>query len=359
MIRRGVAVVTLILLCVGGRGELVAEPRDLLDQFRDLASRSLGALEAYGADGDGADVRPLYALIDEEVIESLDSGGPFASPMFIQGQLDGFAEAWGGVVLGVRAVVGPDARAPLLVGGFSLGTMGRTGSVRVYGRSAGAATLLSVSAWRGAPEVLEWLPTRRGEAQFLVRWTGETSGRGTRALRLDLWRQTGPDTVRVVWSTAEHFPGGLWVAGAEVTPGEVVLRYETRYPGWKPGCEEQTEQVDVYRYQPAAETLALARGHAVNGWHRELQSAVTRFFAALHDRDERTLAELVPDAAVRGRLPAHLDPEPACEGRSPGRPGVVTVAAAEERDGGAAPWSLSWARLSQGWRLAAVEAVLQ
>jgi hypothetical protein len=339
--------------------EVPAEPQDRLERFRALAALTLGALEAHGEDQAGADVAPLYALIDEEIVENLDSGGPFASPAFIQVQLDGFAEAWGAAALRVSATRGARDGAPLLVGSFNLGTLGRTGSLRVYGLgSAGVATVLAVSRRPGTPEVIDWPPTRRGEAQFMVRWVGEGSGRGPRALRLELWRRVGPDDVRVVWSTAERFPDGLWATAVEVKPGEVVLHYELRYPGWKPGCEEQTEQIDVFRYQPTADTLTLARSQPVNPWHRELGLAVARFFAALHSGDQRTLAELVPDPALRGRLPKQLEAEPACEGRSPERPGTVAVAAAEERASGVAPWSLWWTRGASGWRLAAADPVL-
>lgn len=331
---------------------------DRLDRFRAEAVRALGATEVAGEGDDSARVAPLYALIDEEILDSLESGGPFASPAFIQGQLDGFAATWGGAVLRVRAVGAGRTGAPLLVGSFALGTAGRTGSVRVYASGPGGSALLTVSSRSGAPEVLDWPPTRRGEAQFVVRWYGEASGRGTRSLQLDLWRHAGAQDVRVVWSTADRFPEGLWAAGVEVTPGEIVLRYEPRYPGWKPGCDGQTEQVDVYRYEPAMESLILARRHAVNAWHRELQAAVARFFAARHEGDERTLVELVPDTAVWARLPGRLNPEPACEGRAPDRPGAVAVAASEPRGEGLVPWSLWWARGAGGWQLTAAAPVL-
>jgi hypothetical protein len=359
MTRHAIALGALAVALTATAGALPAEPGDRLERFRALAGLTLGALEAHGESGAGADVAPLYALIDEEIVESLGSGGPFASPAFIQAQLDGFVEAWGAVALAVQAVGGTRGGGPLLVGSFSLGTLGGTGALRVYGLDgAGGATLLAVSRRPGRPEVLDWPATQRGEAQFMVRWAGEGSGRGPRAVRLDLWRRTGPDDVRVVWSTAERFPDGLWATAAEVKPGEVTLRYELRYPGWKPGCEEQTEQVDVYRYQPAQETLTLARSQPVNPWHRELGSTVARFLAALREGDQRTLAELVPDPAVRGRLPGRLEAEPACDGRSPERPGTVAVAAAEERAGGVAPWSLWWTRGASGWRLAAADPVL-
>src|SRR5204862_44031 len=89
-------------------------------------------------------------------------------------------------------------------------------------------------------------PAANGAPQFITAWEGAPSGRGTRALRLELARQVG-DSVRVVWSTAEVFPLGLVVRSYAVRPNEIRVRYELHYPGWTPGCEAQTEAEDVYR----------------------------------------------------------------------------------------------------------------
>ena len=40
--------------------------------------------------------RELFALADEEIVENLATGGPFASPDFIQERLEAFMSAWGG-----------------------------------------------------------------------------------------------------------------------------------------------------------------------------------------------------------------------------------------------------------------------
>jgi hypothetical protein len=359
MRRWGLTVALLLAVVLLAAAEAAAGPGDRLDHFRELAARHLGALEAHGESGRVADVTPLYAIIDEEIIESLESGAPFASAPFIQGQLDGFANAWGGVSLAVHPVGGSVGRPPLLVGTFVLGSLGRTGSVRVYTRAPSGATLVGVSGRDGVPEVLDWPSTRGGEAQFLVQWRGETSSDGTQSLRLDLWRQTGPEDVRLVWSTSERFPGGLWVRSAEVRPGEVLVHHALRYPGWKPGCEEQTEQEDTYRYVRERDVMVLVRNRVVNAWHRDLQSTVTRFFEALHRDDRSMLVELIPDGTLRGRLPTTLGPEPACDARVEDQPGRVTVAATENRAGRATPWSLVWARGAQGWRLTAASPVLE
>jgi hypothetical protein len=86
---------------------------------------------------------------------------------------------------------------------------------------------------------------------------------------------------------------------------------------------------------------------------------VGRFLAALAAGNRAALAELVPDRALRGRLPRALAPEPACDQGSPGAPAGVTVAATEERNGRLVPWSLSWRRSPRGWRLHAAAPMLQ
>ena len=94
--------------------------------------------------------------------------------------------------------------------------------------------------------------------------------------------------------------------------GELVVRYEPRYPGWKPGCAEQFEHEDHYRLASAG-GLALSRRQVANGWHRELGVAADRLFRALAEEDARTLGLLVPAPALRARLPKGLGPEPVCE----------------------------------------------
>src|SRR5258707_683384 len=168
-----------------------------------------------------------------------------------------------------------------------------------------------------------------GEPQFLAAWEGAPSGRGTRPLRVDLVRAHADD-VRVTWSTATLFPDGLHARAWAVRPGEIRLRYELRYPGWTPGCDGQTEQEDVYRLAPAQSTLTRVSRQQHNAWHRDLHAAVARLFAALAEGDEPSLATVVPDAALRARLPA-LGPEPACDAADGGRETVSAAAASRGR----------------------------
>ena len=105
--------------------------------------------------------------------------------------------------------------------------------------------------------------------------------------------------------------------------------------------------------------LTLVHRRVVNGWHRELQSAVTRLYSALGTDDRHVVAELVPDPSLRARLPRELRAEPVCDARDPARPGTVIVAATREHDQQREPWSLTWRGGARGWRLAAAAPVLQ
>jgi hypothetical protein len=348
----------------------VAGAGDRLERFRALAAGDLAAAQLDGGSEVDRVVSELYALVDEEIVESLETGSPFSSVEFIQERLDGLASAWGGAAFRVlRPPAGP-GRPILTVAVLSLTGVPGSGSMRVYGSGPGGVLPLRTATYDGLPEVHGWPAARDGAPQWLMSWTGAASGRGVRPVRLELWRQRGGEAARA-WSTADLFPDGLWASAVAVRRGEISIRYELRYPGWKPGCDGQTEQEDTY-HVAAGDVPGLARRHVVNGWHRDLGTAVDRFFAALGRRDARRLSELVPDARVRSRLPAGLRPEPACEAQSPDTPGVVVVAATDEGRAGEAapsgsvagrppsPWSLWWTRAAGGaWRLSAAEPVLQ
>ena len=332
---------------------------DRLERFRELAASRLALAQLGG--GDGA-VAEIYALVDEEIIENLESGSPFASLEFIQERLDAFGGAWGGASF--RVVRPKGLKPPLTIGVLSLAGVPGSGSVRVYGRVGGYIAPVRTVTHDGSPEVQEWPPARDGSAQWAVSWAGAPSGRGSRPLRVDVWRERRDDVERV-WTTLDLFPEGLAVSDFAVRRGEVRVRYELHYPGWKPGCEGQTEHEDLYRPAAGTDGVALAQRRVFNGWHRDLGAIVTRFFSALAGGDARSLGEIVPDSRLRARLPRGLRPEPACEAQSPDAPGLVVVAATDEpgRDARApagAPWSLWWTRAGGGaWRLSAAERVLQ
>ena len=323
-----------------------AGPLDRLDQFRTLArTRSLGN---GSHEGSPDAYREMYALLDEEIVESLGTGGLYASTGFLQDRLDAFGEAWGAAAVDVVRV------GRLMVGAFQMSDAPGVTSVRVYWRRGGEAALLTTLSRDGRPVVYPWAPAPGGAAQFVAAWEGPATGRGIRALRLDLVRQQGDD-LRVVWSSSDLFPEALMVRAYSVRSGEIRVRYEPDYPGHTPGCEGQTEAEDVFRTAPESGTLVRRAGREVNAWHRELRATATQLFHALAAADETSLAKLVADPQIRRRLPSTLRPDAACDAAdSMTNPQSVSVAAAAEHT----PWALTFQRTGARWRLVAAGPVL-
>src|SRR5690348_14121115 len=230
-----------LLVMAGAAAATATDSGDRLDRFRELAHRKLGLAQIGDTEDPAEAFREIYALLDDEIVESLASGGPFASVEFLQDRLDTFAEAWGGASLRIVRSQG------LLVGAFMLDERAGGNSLRVYGAVGGEAALLSAFYRDGRPCVHGG---GADGAPLVVAWEGTTSGWGTRPLRVDWLRREG-DRLRTAWSTAELFPDGLLARSWSVRGGEVRIRYEVRYPGWAPGCQGQTEQEDVYRITPA------------------------------------------------------------------------------------------------------------
>jgi hypothetical protein len=330
-----------------------AEAPDRLDRFRHLATTRLSHAQildiesaAEGAASARDAYREAYALLDDEIVESLATGGVFASPEFLQDRLEAFSEAWGAATVRVMRV------GPWLVGAFQLSEGLAGNSVRVYGRHGAEMQLLSTTSREGRPTVyaLGAEPT----PAFVVAWEGAATGRGTRALRLDLFRPIA-DSIRLAWTTAELFPDGLYARTFRVVRGDLRLRYELHYPGWTPGCEGQTEQEDVYRFVPASGKVIRQARQQFNVWHRDLRQSVARFFTALASGDRGTVAALVPDPRLRERLPSTLRAELACDAPDRGNPDAVSVAAVAEH----APWQLTFRRAGATWRLGAATPVIQ
>ena len=338
----------VVALAAGGAllaGDGAAAP-DRLERFRELAATRPGLGQLVDVDIAPEVEREIYALLDEEVVESLAAGGIYASIAFLQDRLDAFGEAWGAVSLRVMRA------GPLVVGAFQLHDPSRVNSLRVYGRLRGEPALLTSIHRQGRPIVYPLAPAADGGAQLLVAWEGASSGRGTRALRLELVGQSGPGA-RVTWSTDEALGEGLLARAWGVAGGEVRIRYEVRYPGWTPGCEGQTESEDVYRLGPGGAMARVSRRYH-NAWHRDFRAAAQRFFEAVTGGNRSALAALVPDARLRGRLPAALEPEPACdapEGTGPERVSVAATAA-----GG--PWQLTFQRAASRWQLVSASPVI-
>jgi hypothetical protein len=321
-----------------------ADRGDRLDRFRELAASRLGLAQILDVDAPADAYREIYAVLDDEIVESLASGGPFASREFLQDRLDTFAEAWGGATL--RLV----RSGAVLVGAFVLDERSAANSVRVYGKLGHDGPALLTALYREGRPTVYVLPAVRDGA-FVVAWEGPSSGWGTRPLRIEVLRRDG-DGVRVAWSTAEVFTAGLNARSWSVRGGDVRIRYEIRYPGWAPGCEHQTEQEDVYRVAAAA-TVARVVRQEHDAWHRDLHAVLGRLLSALAARDEATVAALVPDRALRARLPLTLESEPTCDAREAAD--TVSVAAVADRR----PWTLTFRRLGQRWRLTSAAPVLQ
>ncbi|MGH7390911.1 MAG: hypothetical protein ACREM3_15860 [Candidatus Rokuibacteriota bacterium] len=349
MTRRTVLCLAVLACGLAAPSAAAAGAADRLDRFRMLAITRLTLGDVGDPERAGEAYREVLALLDDEIVESLASGDPFASPAFLQLRLDGFAEAWGGASLRLTRV------GPFTVGAFQLGESPAGSSVHVYGAAPGGEPqLLSAFTRNGRPTVHALPPARGGAARFAVVWEGGPSGRGSRAVRIDLVRQVGDD-VTVTWSTAQVYPDGLVARAWRVRGDEIHIRYELRYPGWIPGCEGQTEQEDVLRLGADGPGFTRVTRRQHDAWHHAFHRAVERLFDALSTGDRTALAAMVPDAALRQRLPAGLAREDACDAPDGPGPAAVSVAASAGEGG---PWTLTFRRSGGEWRLDAVAPVL-
>jgi hypothetical protein len=334
-----------------------APAADRLERFRTVARERL-VVAADAAERARA-VAELYELVDAEVLDSLRADEPFASPAFLRERLDALTEAWGGATLRLLRVPGAGGRAVLTLGLYSLAGVEGAGSLRAYVGTGPGAALAASSTHDGLLDAQVWPVGPDRVVRVLALWSGAPAAHGARSLRAELWEQRAPDRVERAWSTAAQWPDGLAVSDWRTRPGELIVRYEPPYPGWKPGCPAQLEHEDQYRLA-AGGGLVLARRRVVNGWRRGLGEAADRLFRALADGDAAAVARLVPAPALRARLPRGLGPEPVCEQVGPAGPdGPVTMAATELRDGRRAPWGLTWRRGPAGWRLQAAAPVLE
>ena len=248
---------------------------------------------------------------------------------------------------------------PITLGLYSLTGVEGSGSLRLYTGTGSGAALAASSTQSGLLDARVWPAGPDRAARVFAVWNGPPAAHGERALHAELWEGRDHDRVTRAWTSATQWPDGLWVTDWRSQAGEFVVRYEPRYPGWKPGCAGQLEHEDHYRLA-AAGGLALARRQVANAWHRELGSAADRLFRALAEGDGRALSLLVAAPRVRARLPRSLVPEPVCEqAGSAGPRGPVTVAATELRDGRRVPWALTWTRGPTGWRVQTAAPVLE
>ena len=210
------AIEACLLAALIAAGAGAASPAgDRLERFRALAASGLSVAHILQVDGLTDTHREIYALLDEEIVESLASGGVFASTAFLQDRLDAFGEAWGGAAIRIAQA------GPVLVGSFQLlGDAAVGNSVRVYGRLRDEAALLAAFHRPGRPVVYP-LPGS-GAPHLLLVWDGPPSGRGSRALRLDVLRADG-DSPAIVWTSADVFPDGLVARGHAVRGAEALV----------------------------------------------------------------------------------------------------------------------------------------
>jgi hypothetical protein len=347
----------LAALLAGLAAPALTPAADRLERFRAVARERL-AVAGDAAERERA-IGELYEVVDAEVLDSLRGDEPFSSLVFIRERLDAMTEAWGGATLRVLRIPGAGGRVPLTLGLYSLPGVEGSGSLRVYAGTGPGAALAAASTQDGLLDAQVWPVGPDRVARVLAVWSGPPAAHGERSLHAELWEGRERDRVQRAWSTAAQWPEGLRVSDWRTQAGELMVRYEPRYPGWKPGCAAQLEHEDHYRLTPAG-GLALARRRVSNGWHRELGAAADRFFRALAEDDARALGLLAPSAPLRARLPRRLVAEPVCEQVGPAGPrDPVTVAATELRDGRRVPWALAWSRGPAGWRLTAAAPVLE
>lgn len=321
---------------------------DRLERFHQLAASRLGTLDLSESDAAAEVLQDIYALLDDEILENLKAGSVFASEGFLQERLKAFSEVWGGSAFQLLTLPAGD----LTVGGIQLSPGAWGNSIRVYRGKGPQAEFLAAIYRPGVPHLSPMPPTRAGQGQFLAVWVGPLSPWGTPALRIELWRQE-KDRVRAVWTTADLFGPDLHVLSHRVRGLEIMIYYETRYPGWKPGCERQTEQADHYRYVPASETFALTRREVLNGWHRELYAAVERLLAALRQDNRRVLSALGVTPELRRTVPDRLERDSVCDIVDGPSAEVVRVSATAPGD--PRPWTLTFRRTREGWRLQSAE----
>src|SRR5207237_4056918 len=139
-------VAVLAATCLGMAVSGSAGPvPDRLERFRALVSDRLSAAQILDAGASAEAYREAYALLDEEIVESLGSGSVFASVGFLQERLDAFSDAWGGAAVRVVRL------GRLTVGVFQLGERAVANTVRVYGRLRDEAALLTTLAREGRP----------------------------------------------------------------------------------------------------------------------------------------------------------------------------------------------------------------
>lgn len=321
---------------------------DRLDLFRELVAARLAPAQQDGTAPNPEVLRGLEELLDEEILENLNSGAPFASEAFIQERLEGFSGEWGwGSFEAMRLTVAPS----VFVASVRPLERGEGSSVRFYLPRGGRYTVGHVVQRDASPLIREMPPAGGNSAQLLLVWLGARSGQETVPASLELVRLSG-ETGRTVWSSRELFPDGLDVFDLSIGAEEVTVRYPGPYAGRKPGCKGQTERIDTFRYDRVKETMVLGTRRQTNGWHQELyEGTVHPLLDALKRGSASRLATLVPSAELRRRLPAGLELLSVCdESEPPSSPTEVHISV-EPSSGQPSPLTLLFKKSQRGWVL--------
>src|SRR5437868_10633376 len=95
----GLFALGIVVLALAGSAAGAADGGDRLDRFRELAASRLGLVQLIEPEAPPETFHDIYAVLDDEIVDNLTAGGPFASLEFLQDRLDAFAEVWGGASL--------------------------------------------------------------------------------------------------------------------------------------------------------------------------------------------------------------------------------------------------------------------
>ena len=280
--------------------------------------------------------REAYALLDEEIVESLGSGGVFASTAFLQDRLDAFSDAWGGAAVRIVRL------GQLTVGVFQLGERATANSVRVYGRLRDEAALLTTLAREGRPSALSAVagagrrgavPRRVGRRRVDARQPAAAprrrapAGRGRPRRVVD--RRRLSRRLLVARSYTVRGAGAAHALRAALSGMGAGLRGADGARGSSIGST------------PATGAYARVSQRQYEAWHRELRASASRLFAALAGGDRRTVAGARARSA-RARAAAGAARRRARVRRDERRQGRERPVAAS--DGQGSPWTLTFQR---------------
>lgn len=349
-LRPGLTVLVLFA-CWASLGE-ASHSTDRLDLFRELVRARLAPAQQDGTAPNPEALRALEELLDEEILENLNSGAPFSSEAFIQERLEGFSGEWGWGSFEARRL---RTVPSVLVASVRPLERGEGSSVRFYLPLGGRYSVAHVVQRDASPLIGEMPPAGGSSAQLLLAWLGARSGQETFPANLELVRLSG-ETGRTVWSSRELFPDGLDVFDLSMSAEEVTVRYPGQYAGRKPGCKGQTERIDTFRYDRAKETMVLGTRRQTNGWHQELyERSVHPLLDALKSGNASRLTALVPSAELRRRLPPGLELLSVCdESEPPSGPTEVRISV-EPASGQPSPLTLLFRKSPRGWALSDVK----